>query len=718
MACYKIPREDFELFYLTELTRRKVKPLSRWEKSLDVSVIEWLKKQSLIVESIPRYTLLGRKIHETVFSASSRYVDYYRKEFSGKPLNKSPHTQKLEGFLFGYPSCCVNAFLKKPYQKNDLKLSEQHLLFHWACPGCRITPSLLDDYRSVHRETKEWYQNYFDVTENQHVNIVRKLSIAASLALWLGIAPVKGQVIPDSLHFIPVANDQDQDGLDYAEEIFLGTNSMTDFTLPGINDNIHWTQYFDWLISNLPTTQQPDRPYRLDFPVWGSETCSRCGATVNMGYVKIVNPLRNLEMDIPYMGLHYLTNHCFSYDGSIHTGRIEIDSLKQILLPYDISHLLAVTGDSDGDGLTDAEEDSLNFDPGNTDTNGDSIPDGAEVAEQLVRLFPKLTEQPDSIHSHIIFHYAYGNENCAICGATHNMGFIELKNPENGRSYQIHFNGLHALAHGSFAYDGTANPNQRADAVELYRTMKTHSLHIQNDSDNDGLTDNEEIHFGYDPAQSDTDGDGIYDGMELALSMVSILDSLPTTPQQYDPYVIHHPTFGHWNCLLCGEPVNMGYLELVNPIINCPPMEISYYAHHFLSKGSFAFEGRLQAGEWMQGRLNPILLADHLNFVSDIKPGPNNISDGFVLKQNYPNPFNGQTIIEYQLPEKTNLEITVLNLLGQKVRTLFSGEQNIGLHRIRWDGKDEHSEEVAGGIYIYWLKSSKFSDFGKMLYLK
>jgi len=392
--------------------------------------------------------------------------------------------------------------------------------------------------------------------------------------------------------------------------------------------------------------------------------------------------------------------------------------LKQTLLPYNLSHLLPVAGDSDGDGLTDAEEDNLNFDPGNPDTNGDSIPDGAEVAEQLVRLFPKLKEVSDSAHSRIIFHEMDGIEQCLVCGSSHNMGFIEFKNPENGRSYQIYFNGLHALAHGSFAYHGTTHPNQRADAVELYRAMKTHILHIQDDSDNDGLTDDEEIRFGNDPAHADTDGDGICDGMELALRMVSILDNLPTTPQPYDPYVIHHPTFGHWNCLLCGEPVNMGFLELVNPIINSPPMEISYYAYHFLSKGSFVYEGRLQDGAWMNGKLNPVLLADYLNFVSDIKPGSDNIPEGLVLRQNYPNPFNTVTMIRYELAKQTTVQLIVYSPLGQIVKSTVREQQAPGKHSIRWDGTNDSGRSVSSGIYYYRLQAGDCVQVRKMLLIK
>ena len=717
MTFENIPKMEFEFFYLAELTRQHVKPLSRWEKPLPAKYRQWLKKRGLQTDFIRRRTESGDTLVETVFSQSTRFLDYYRKQFEGSNLNKLPETQIKEGFLFGYPACCVKQFVRYPYVENNLPRENQQKLFHWACPGCRATPELLPYYQKIYDATRE---EYFAEQRNlKGPNFIspRKLSWAAALTLCLSSSPLLAQVIPDSSHYIPVPQDLDQDYLGDAEEIYLGTNFFYAYTLPGVTDNIYWTGYFKYLIDTLPTTPQTHQPYREDYYANGLETCQICGALVNMGFVRIINPLRQLQQDIPFMGLHFLDCHCFSYDGSIHNGRVDVGLLKKILYPFQPAHMLPVAGDADHDGLTDAEEDSLNFDPGNRDTNGDSIPDGAEVAEQLTRLLPRLKDSSDQIHTHFVYHPLFGIENCTVCGAELNMGHIEFINPENGRTCQIHFNGLHTLAHGGFAYDGTAWPNQRADAVELYRTLKTHSLHVDNDSDNDGLTDAEEIYFGFDPNVMDSDADGICDGMDLAQQMNTILEGLPTQVVPTGPYVIHHPTFGHWNCLLCGEAINMGFMELFNPSVSADPVNISYYAQHFLKRGSFAHEGRIDYGHWMEGRLDPITLSRYLEVVVNrAVPQSGTVGHTFRLDQNYPNPFNQETLIQFYLPRNAFVEISVFNILGESVCSLHRGKLPSGYHQVRWDGADGSGKPLSSGIYVYQL-SSGVTTLSKKMFL-
>ena len=149
MASLKIPKMEFEFFYLAELTQQHIKPLSRWEKPLPAKYSQWLKKRGLLTDFIKRRTECGDTIVETVFSKSQRYLDYYQKHFNGRVLNKLPDTQLKEGFLFGYPSCCVGQFIQNPYAKNNISRENQQKLFHWACPGCRATPELLPYYRKI-----------------------------------------------------------------------------------------------------------------------------------------------------------------------------------------------------------------------------------------------------------------------------------------------------------------------------------------------------------------------------------------------------------------------------------------------------------------------------------------------------------------------------------------------------------------------------------------
>jgi len=711
---------DFEFYYLVELTKQKIKPLSRWEKPIQKNAVKWIMDQGLFVDTVQRKTLFKKEITETIFSASSRYLDFYKGKFHQKPLRKDEESQKIEGFLFGYPYCCVQQFIRKPYSANQLSKKDQSLLFHWACKNCASTAELMPYYQNVHKQIYEWFKHELGEKQcpkfHSRTRLSKRLALAATLSLLISSGLLSAQSLPDSTHLLTVDNDTDNDGLNYAEEFYQGTAFNDPFSQGGLDeDGIYWSLFYKSIIDSLPDSVQTDKVYKLDFQQWGLETCAKCGTVVNMGYLKIVNPLRHLEIDIPYIGLHYLENGCFSYWGDIHNSRVDIDTLKKIIFPLDSLHLLPVARDSDSDGLTDEEEDSLYLNPNVQDTDGDGVNDGAQIAEQLIRLFPKLKEHVDNIHAKINFNYVYGLENCQVCGVTHNMGSIDFENPENGRTSQIHFNGLHAMAHGSFAYDGTVYPNQRADVVELYRTMKTHSLFIDNDSDNDGLTDIEEQYFGFNPDLADTDSDGISDGMELSLSMTSIIDSLPTSAIPDGPYVIHTPTWGSYNCLICGEAVNMGFMEIFNPNVSADSIQISYYAFHFMKKGSFAYEGRIDGGTWIDGRIDPVQLAQYLEFTpSSIQNSSKNIVESFELKQNYPNPFNSTTNIYFTLPESEYVTLKIFDIQGKVVATLVSMQLKSGRHVRAWD-----ATEFAGGVYFYKLETnSGFRQTRKLILLK
>ncbi|MBE9509439.1 MAG: T9SS type A sorting domain-containing protein, partial [Bacteroidetes bacterium] len=76
----------------------------------------------------------------------------------------------------------------------------------------------------------------------------------------------------------------------------------------------------------------------------------------------------------------------------------------------------------------------------------------------------------------------------------------------------------------------------------------------------------------------------------------------------------------------------------------------------------------------------------------------------YSLSQNYPNPFNPATTIAYSLASNSKVELTIYNLLGQKVRALVSGVQPMGVYKMNWDGKNDNGRNVVSGIYIYQIK--------------
>jgi len=84
---------------------------------------------------------------------------------------------------------------------------------------------------------------------------------------------------------------------------------------------------------------------------------------------------------------------------------------------------------------------------------------------------------------------------------------------------------------------------------------------------------------------------------------------------------------------------------------------------------------------------------------------------GFGLLQSYPNPVSrtqiGQGVsISFQVPQPTQVQIAIYNLLGQKVVTLFQGVVESGIHHVVWNGLDERGQQVPAGIYFYALEAN------------
>lgn len=91
----------------------------------------------------------------------------------------------------------------------------------------------------------------------------------------------------------------------------------------------------------------------------------------------------------------------------------------------------------------------------------------------------------------------------------------------------------------------------------------------------------------------------------------------------------------------------------------------------------------------------------------------------FYLRANFPNPFNPTTTIEYGLAEATEVELTVYDVLGQRVRILVqSPAQAAGFYSAAWDGLDQAGRAVGTGVYFYRLQTSQFTRTQRMTLLK
>lgn len=105
-------------------------------------------------------------------------------------------------------------------------------------------------------------------------------------------------------------------------------------------------------------------------------------------------------------------------------------------------------------------------------------------------------------------------------------------------------------------------------------------------------------------------------------------------------------------------------------------------------------------------------------FITAVQGPVNELPSEFRLEQNYPNPFNPSTVIRYQLPASSRVEISIYSLHGQKVRTLLAAEKPAGFYEIDWDGRDDRGKSVATGVYFYRLLTDGFVETKKLLVLR
>ena len=89
-----------------------------------------------------------------------------------------------------------------------------------------------------------------------------------------------------------------------------------------------------------------------------------------------------------------------------------------------------------------------------------------------------------------------------------------------------------------------------------------------------------------------------------------------------------------------------------------------------------------------------------------------------VLGQNQPNPFNPSTTIQFTLPSRGDIELTVFDATGARVSTIASGLYDAGPHNVRWNGTDGNGSRVASGVYFYRLKTNSSELTRKMTLLK
>ncbi len=85
----------------------------------------------------------------------------------------------------------------------------------------------------------------------------------------------------------------------------------------------------------------------------------------------------------------------------------------------------------------------------------------------------------------------------------------------------------------------------------------------------------------------------------------------------------------------------------------------------------------------------------------------------YTLTQNYPNPFNPTTVITYQLPVASHVQLAVYDVLGREVRVLVDGLMQAGTHQAAFIGSG-----LPSGTYVYRLRAGNWSQARMMILSK
>lgn len=110
--------------------------------------------------------------------------------------------------------------------------------------------------------------------------------------------------------------------------------------------------------------------------------------------------------------------------------------------------------------------------------------------------------------------------------------------------------------------------------------------------------------------------------------------------------------------------------------------------------------------------------------------GPDAVTDGkrissFALLQNYPNPFNPSTVISYQLPVNSKVNLKIFDILGNEIATLVNEEQQTGNYSVKFEattsafgGRQLTTNSLPSGIYFYQLRAGDFLETKKFVLMK
>jgi len=138
--------------------------------------------------------------------------------------------------------------------------------------------------------------------------------------------------------------------------------------------------------------------------------------------------------------------------------------------------------------------------------------------------------------------------------------------------------------------------------------------------------------------------------------------------------------------------------------MNSPVNALAEFDNFLFAAGDFSVAGTVSSqhiarlGAQQTGIFDPVPLA--------------------VTMRAFPNPFRSRTNLVFELETAGVVEVSVFDLQGRRLATLYSGVRPAGQHEIEWNGRDDHDRPVASGMYYLLLRTSERSRIQKVVRIR
>ncbi len=270
-----------------------------------------------------------------------------------------------------------------------------------------------------------------------------------------------------------------------------------------------------------------------------------------------------------------------------------------------------------------------------------------------------------------------------------------------------------------FHTDGTSDGNWDQVKVALWQPILLKKGHVYKVTG--AFKDNSDTPF------SNSNNDGIWAEIHFYYK-APVIDSIPNQPAMYAFNSWNNPnvdgmdgTFQD-NAATYALGADSAIKSIINPTLDSIPSHPYYAVPDSIFKSGkdtitlyFCIQyggtaGNAGDSQTFDFTMDEFSVIDSLDLIAGVKTGElsqHNLS-------NYPNPFNLKTTIAYAVLYKSNVELSVYNLAGEKVSSIINEEKSNGNYTVSFDGSG-----LSGGVYFYTLKENgRIIGTQKMIILK